>query len=217
MSDLHLEEFHIDVLREIANIGAGHATTALSEFLSRPISMSVPKVNILPFDEVPNVVGGPEELVAGVYLRFEGQAPGSLMLLLRHEDAVKMTGILLNKDLETQSDGTNRPIDLGEMEQSALMETGNIVANSYLNALSSMTKIEVTPSIPALSIDMAGAILEVILFQVDEEVSEQVVLISTDFVYDGNTVRGHFFLIPDVESFPIILSSLGIGHDHGHS
>ncbi len=210
MSDFNLQELHIDILKELGNVGAGHATTALSEFLGRSIKMTVPEVNILPFEEVPEVVGGPEELVAGVYMRIKGDAPGSLMLLLKHRDAVKLINILMGKGEQEESSSKT---DLDDMEQSALMETGNIVANSYLNSLADMTKMDVGPSIPAISVDMAGAILEVILFQVDEEISEHVILIGTEFMYEGNKIRGHFFLIPDNESFPKILSSLGFDYD----
>ncbi|ACB85003.1 chemotaxis protein CheC [Natranaerobius thermophilus] len=210
MSDFNLNELHIDILKELGNIGAGNATTALSQFLGKSIKMTVPEVNILPFEEVPEVVGGPEELVAGVYMRIEGEAPGSLMLLLKQEDALKLIDVLLGRDSSQEKVGT---ADLDDIEQSALMETGNIVANSYLNSLADMTKMEVGPSVPAISVDMAGAILEVILFQVDEEISEHVILIGTEFAYEGNTIRGHFFLIPDNESFPKIIKSLGFDYD----
>ncbi|OWZ84252.1 chemotaxis protein CheC [Natranaerobius trueperi] len=206
MSDTKLEDIHIDVLKEIGNIGAGNATTALSEFLGRSINMTVPEVKILPFTQVPEVVGGPEELVAGVYLNIVGEAPGSLMLLLKHDDAKKLIEILMGQQFSDEKD------QLDEMAQSALMETGNIVSSSYLNALGNMTNLKVVPSIPAISVDMAGAILEVILFQVDEDISEHVILIGTEFLYEGDKIRGHFFLIPDNESFPKILNSLGISY-----
>lgn len=209
MSDFNLQDVHVDILKELGNIGAGNATTSLSQFLGRAIKMTVPEVNILPFEEVPEVVGGPEELVAGVYMRIEGEAPGSLMLLLKHQDALKLINLLMGREEGAGSSNS----DLDDMEQSALMETGNIVANSYLKSLADMTKMDVGPSIPAISVDMAGAILEVILFQVDEEISEHVILIGTEFIYEGNQVRGHFFLIPDNESFPKILNSLGFEYD----
>lgn len=208
MSDFNLEDLHVDVLREIGNVGAGHATTSLSEFLGKSIKMTVPEVNILPFEEVPEVVGGPEKLVAGVYMRFEGEAPGSLMLLFDKADAQQLIELLMG-DMAGPQD---RSAELGEMERSALMETGNIVASSYLTAMGDMTKMEVSPTVPAVAVDMAGAILQVILFQVDEEISEHVILIGTEFSHENDKVRGHFFLIPDQESFPKILRTLGFDY-----
>ena len=199
------EEFHLDALKEIGNIGAGNATTALSNLLSRSIEMSVPEVNILPFDEVPYVVGGPEELVVGIYLQVEGEAPGSLMLLLEKEDAIKLVSILMTGDIPDDVSDKN----IEDMEQSALMETGNILASSYISALSDFTRLGMSPTVPAIAIDMAGAILEVILLQVGD-VSEHVLMIGTEFSYDKNKIRGHFFLIPEDNSFSKILKSLGI-------
>ncbi len=210
MSYFNLEDLHVDVLKEVGNIGAGHATTSLSEFLGKSIKMTVPEVNVLPFEEVPEVVGGPERLVAGVYMRFEGEAPGSLMLLFDKREAVQLVELLMGQVPE-QDNETN---ELGEMEQSALMETGNIVASSYLTAMSDMTKMDISPTVPAVAVDMAGAILQVILFQVDEDISEHVILIGTEFSQESDIVRGHFFLIPDQDSFPKILRSLGFDYEN---
>lgn len=198
-------DIHLDALKEIGNIGAGNATTALSSLLSRSIEMSVPEVKILPFNEVPYVVGGPEELVVGIYLQVEGEAPGSLMLLLEKEDAIKLVSILMTGGIPEDIEDKN----IEDMEKSALMETGNILASSYVSALSDFTRLRMTPTVPALAVDMAGAILEVILLQVGD-VSEHVLMIGTEFSYEKNKIRGHFFLIPEGNSFAKILRALGI-------
>ncbi len=204
------DDFHLDALKEIGNIGAGNATTALSNLLSKSIDMSVPEVNILPFDEVTSVVGGPEELVAGIYLQVEGEAPGSLMLLLEKEDAVKLISVLMTGEIPENPSEKN----IEDMEESALMETGNILASSYVTALSEFTGLSMAPTVPAIAVDMAGAILEIILIQVGD-VSEHVLMIGTEFTYDKNKIRGHFFFIPEDNSFRKILKSLGI--DDGSS
>ena len=200
------EEFHLDALKEIGNIGAGNATTALSNLLSRSIEMSVPEVNILPFDEVPYVVGGPEELVVGIYLQVEGEAPGSLMLLLEKEDAIKLVSILMTGEIPDDVSDKN----IEDMEQSALMETGNILASSYISALSDFTRLGMAPTVPALAIDMAGAILEVCFIELGQ-IGDYALVINTEFLGDiSKEINGHFFLIPDPDSLEEILVRLGV-------
>lgn len=196
-----LNSLQIDVLREIGNIGAGNAATALSKMISKRIDMDVPKVNILEFKNVAELVGGPEVEVVGIYFKVTGDITGSIMFLLDKKSSKLLTNLLMGKP----DDGS----ELSEMEFSALQEVGNILAGSYLSSLSSLTNLKLVVSVPSLAMDMAGAILSVpvILFG---QVGDKVMLIETDFNEGTNRVKGNFFLIPDEESFEILLKSLGV-------
>lgn len=199
---LKLSPLQLDALREIGNIGAGNAATALSQLIKQKIDMGVPEVSILPLGEVPEMVGGPDVMVAGVYLRVFGPAPGSILFLLPRESAYYLVDMLMGRGHgETQL--------LNAMDESALMEIGNILAGAYLNALSHLTKLTLLPSIPALAIDMAGAILSVILCQLGQ-VGDHALVIETEFTTDNDGVKGHFFLIPDPGSLTIILAAIGV-------
>jgi len=199
---LKLSLLQLDALREIGNIGAGNAATALSQLIKQKIDMAVPEVSILPLGEVPEMVGGPDVMVAGVYLRVFGPAPGSILFLLPRESAYYLVDMLMGRGHgETQL--------LNSMDESALMEIGNILAGAYLNALSHLTKLTLLPSIPALAIDMAGAILSVILCQLGQ-VGDHALVIETEFTTDNDGVKGHFFLIPDPGSLTIILAAIGV-------
>lgn len=196
-----LNSLQIDVLREIGNIGAGNAATALSKMISKRIDMEVPKVNILEFRNVAELVGGPEVEVIGIYFKVTGDITGSIMFLLDKKSAKLLTNLLMSKQDEGE--------DLDEMDFSALQEVGNILAGSYLSSLSTLTNLNLIVSIPSLAMDMAGAILSVpiILFG---QVGDKVMLIETDFNEGTNRVKGNFFLIPDEDSFEILLKSLGV-------
>lgn len=196
-----LNSLQIDVLREIGNIGAGNAATALSKMISKRIDMDVPKVNILEFRNVAELVGGPEVEVVGIYFKVTGDIEGSIMFLMEKHSAKFLTNLLMGME-----DTGNT---LSEMEFSALQEVGNILAGSYLSSLSSLTGLKLIVSIPSLALDMAGAILSVpvILFG---QVGDKVMLIETDFQEGSNHVKGNFFLIPDEDSFEILLKSLGV-------
>ena len=199
---LNLSGMQLDALREIGNVGAGNSATALSQIIQRKIDMSVPQVSILPLADVPDVVGGPDVMVAGVYLRVFGPAPGSILFLLPRESAFALGDRRMGREYgHTET--------LSAMDESALMEIGNILAGAYLNALSFFTNLTLLPSIPALAMDMAGAILSVILIQLGQ-MGDHALVIETEFSSEVEGVKGHFFLIPDPGSLSIILSAIGV-------
>ena len=197
-----LEDFQMDVLKEVGNIGAGHAATALSTLLDKPIDMLVPKVRMLPFEEICESVGGAETVVLAIFLRVEGDAPGNMFFILDLDAAKNMLRDLVGLHIEDQE-------EYSELELSALNEIGNILAGSYLSSLADFTNLNMQPTVPALAIDMAGAILSYGLLQFGQ-MGDQALLIDTKFLEGENEVQGHFFLIPDPESFGKIFSALGV-------
>ncbi|ETT37119.1 CheY-P-specific phosphatase CheC [Paenibacillus amylolyticus] len=196
------EVFQMDVLKEVGNIGAGNAATALSQLLNRPIDMGVPTVQMLPFEEVAEKVGGDERIVVTVFLRVEGEAPGNLFFMMTPEAAKMLLNRLAGFDLK-------EGLDFTDMEQSALSEIGNILAGSYLSSLADFTKLSMYPTVPGLAIDMAGAILSYGLLQFGE-MGDAALLIDTSFFEGEDQVEGQFFLIPDPPSFAKIFESLGV-------
>ncbi|MFC3746315.1 chemotaxis protein CheC [Paenibacillus sp. GCM10012306] len=196
----------MDVLKEVGNIGAGNAATALSQLLGKPIDMAVPKVQLLNFEEITEKVGGAEELVYAVFLRVEGEAPGNLFFILTPEAAVNLLSRVAGIEL---SGGE----ELSEMELSALNEIGNILAGSYLSSLADFTSLTMYPTVPALAMDMAGAILGYGLLQFGQ-MGDDALLIDTTFLEGQDEIEGQFFLIPDPESFPKIFKSLGVPFDN---
>ncbi|WP_156395532.1 MULTISPECIES: chemotaxis protein CheC [Paenibacillus] len=196
----------MDVLKEVGNIGAGNAATALSQLLNRPIDMGVPTVQMLPFEDVSEKVGGDERIVVTVFLRVEGEAPGNLFFMMTPEAAKMLLNRLAGFDFREGFDFT-------DMEQSALSEIGNILAGSYLSSLADFTKLSMYPTVPGLAIDMAGAILSYGLLQFGE-MGDAALLIDTSFFEGQDEVEGQFFLIPDPTSFAKIFESLGVPLDH---
>lgn len=199
---LNLSSIQLDALKEIGNVGAGNSATALSQLINRKIDMTVPQIAIMPLGDVPDVVGGPDVMVAGVYLRVFGPAPSSILFLLPRDSAFYLVDMLMGRE-------QGHTTTLDSMDESALMEIGNILAGAYLNALSHFTKLTLLPSIPALAMDMAGAILSVILIQLGE-MGDHALVIETEFTTENDGVKGHFFLIPDPGSLSTILAAIGV-------
>ncbi|WP_159884458.1 chemotaxis protein CheC [Paenibacillus puerhi] len=192
----------MDVLKEVGNIGAGHAATALSKLLDKPVDMLVPKVRMVPFEEVADSVGGAEQIVIAIFLRVEGETPGNLFFILSLDSAKRLLRNLVGIEVVSDEGYT-------EMELSALNEIGNILAGSYLSSLADFTNLSMQPTVPSLAIDMAGAILSYGLLQFGQ-MGDQALLIDTKFLDGQEEVEGHFFLIPDPESFEKIFIALGV-------
>lgn len=202
---------HVDILKEVGNIGAGHAATALSKLLDKKIDMKVPDVRVVSFNEMMDLVGGTESVVASVFLRVEGDAPGSMFYILSIEQASRFIQ-QLTKDPTFSLENPPYP----ELALSALQELGNILSGSYLSSFSDFTNLNMYPSVPAISIDMVGAIISFGLMELST-VGDYAILINTALQEDElnarNQVEGHFFLLPDPESFSIIFKALGVSDD----
>jgi chemotaxis protein CheC len=192
---------YFDVLKEIGNIGAGNATTALAQLMQCKVDMSVPQVRLLEFKEVGEMMGGEELVMAGIYLGIEGDITGSIMFLLEKQASRHLVSKMMGMELEGE--------EFSEMELSALMEVGNIITGAYLNSLSGLTNLVIYPSVPSVCVDMAGAILSVPAIQFGE-LGDKMLLIQTQFS-DDMVLDGYFILIPDLESYGKILSALGLG------
>lgn len=197
----HVSQEYFDILKELGNIGAGNATTALAQMLGRKVDMKVPQVRLLDFNEVGAVMGGEEQIMAGIYLFVEGDITGSIMFLLREDAARELVSKLMGVPMRPEGQMT-------EMELSALNEIGNIITGAYLNSLSSLTNMKIFPSIPYLSIDMAGAILSVPAIEFGA-IGDKILLIQSQFT-DEKVLDGYFILVPDVDSYDKIMASLGM-------
>ena len=210
MKDISMEELsgqYYDVLKELGNIGAGNATTALAQMLGSKVDMSVPQVQLLDFNVLGDTVGGEDEIMAGIYLQVEGDIQGNMMFIQTKVSAAHlinkmMAGMIEIKDEEVAD------YEFGEMECSAIKEVGNIITGAYLNALSSLTNLKIYPSVPQLAIDMAGALLSVPAVEFGL-FADKILLVQTKFS-DDVELDGFFILIPDMESYEKILTVLGV-------
>lgn len=205
MGGITLEEMsdeYFDVLKELGNIGAGNATTALSQMMQCKVDMSVPQVRLMEFKELGKIMGGEEIIMAGIYLGIEGDIAGSIMFLLEKQAARHLVDKLMGMSMERE--------EFSEMEFSALKEVGNIITAAYLNSLSSLTGLRIQPSVPDLTVDMAGAILSVPAIEFGA-LGDKMLLIQTQF-FDEMVLDGYFILVPNLDSYGKILSALGLVH-----
>lgn len=197
----NMDRLYFDVLSEIGNIGAGNATTALATLLNTKVDMRVPKVDLMEFKDVGEEMGGDETLMAGIYQLIEGDIHGSIMFLLEEKSAKVLVAKLMGMDNTHEG-------EFSEMEVSALKEIGNIITGSYLSSLSQLTGLFINASVPAISIDMCGAILSVPAIEFGE-LGDKMLLIKTEFT-DDVKLEGYFVLVPDLDSYDKILTSIGM-------
>ncbi len=200
-----MTSLELDVLREIGSIGTGNAATALSTMLNTKIKMSMPEVSILGYNEAIKKMGGAEKIVAGVMSRVSGEING-IMLYTQELDSmnVMLQGVLAEK--------IDNYFQISEMEISAIIEVGNIIISSYMNAITSLAGITATLSVPGISINMLGGILAVPMVEYGYE-SNKILTIGGKLIMDNQELESNLILLPDVKSLNYLFQKLDIKHD----
>lgn len=203
-----LTSMHLDVLREIGNIGAGNAATSLSQLLDAKIEMLVPSVNIVSYDEMMELIGGPDEVVVATLFRVYGSVPSTVIFILTVQEAEALVRNMIDEPEFSlmKDDGSSN-----EMAISVLEEVGNIVTGSYISALADFANVNLQPSVPHLGIDMAAAVLTYGLIELSQ-VSDHAIVIDTKINSNGmnDAIKGNFFLLPDPDSLGELFKALGI-------
>jgi chemotaxis protein CheC len=197
-----LKESQLDAMREVANIGAGHAATALSQMTNRKIMITVPRVNVRPLEEACDIVGTPGEVIAAILMHMMGDLTGRALLMFPQPAARTICDFLLRREMGTTQ-------NFGEMEKSALKEAGNILASAYLNALSDFMGMMLVPSVPSLTIDLSGAILTSAHLNFGHD-RDYAFCVETAFRVEGtnDSLGGHFLLLPDIASVRSIFDAI---------
>ncbi len=189
-----LKASQLDAMREVANIGAGHAATALSGMTNRTIMITVPRVYVRPLEEACDFVGDPNSVIAAVLMHMMGDLTGRAMVLFPERAAKTLCDFLFRREM-----GTTQVF--GEMEQSSLKEAGNILASAYMNALSDFMGLMLVPSVPSLVIDLSGAVLTSAHLNFGHD-RDYAFCVETSFRVEGSSdpLGGHFLLLPDLSS-----------------
>lgn len=189
----------LDTLKEICNIGAGHAATALSQMIGRPVGLEVPRVVFENVYGIPRIAGGAGTAVSGLYFTIVGDASGVILLIFPEESARQMVRLVC---------GSAGMPDLGDaMSVSAMREIGNVLASAFLSAISQLSGLSLLPSVPGYAHDSAGAILELVLAELAIP-TDVALVIETVFGASGEGIRGHFFLLPDPHTLEVILRAV---------
>lgn len=198
-----------DILREVGNIGAGNAATSMSKLIDKKVSIQVPSVKVVDFNELMDLIGGPDNVIVGMFCRIDGEIPGSVYFLLSMESAK-----FLVREITNDSSFVLREADETNLAFSALSEAGNIVMSAYLSAMSDFTKINMQPTVPHLGIDMAAAIVTTGLIEISQQ-ADYTIMIDTKINREDSSdiITGNFLFMPDPAHFSKIFRALGMDHD----
>jgi chemotaxis protein CheC len=195
-----LKALQLDALREVANIGAGHAATALSQMTNQRIMISVPLINVAPLEEVPALLGHPQDVVAAVLMHMLGDLTGRTLLLFPEAVGRRLCDILLRRP-------AGATVSYDVLEQSCLKEAGNILSGAYMNALSDFMGMLLLPSVPSLVVDLFGAVLTTACLNFGHD-RDFMICVETAFHLDAEGLRGHFLLLPDLASLQAIFDAI---------
>lgn len=200
-----LTSLEIDTLREIGSIGTGNAATALSQMMNQPVRITLPEVRIMEYNEAIEWIGGPEEVTAGVLVKMSGDIGGIMLSVQKLE----LVNVVLNAML---GENVSSYDNLTELERSAMIEIGNIMISTFINALSGLADVDIKLTVPAFAVDMQGAILTVPMAEYGG-MSDYLMAIGGNFVCDGKEVPCHLILSPDLRSLDFLLRKLGVSDE----
>ena len=197
-----LSALQLDALREVANMGAGHAATALSQMTGATIMISVPTIQVARLEDLPPELGPAEQPVAGVVMDMLGDLTGRTLLVFPKATVMRMAEMMLRRPHGSS-------VALGELERSAIKEAGNILSGAYMNALSDFMGMVLLPSPPTLAVDASTAVLSREFLRIGSQ-AEQVFVVETEFTMQdlGERLRGFFLLLPDPASLQAILRTI---------
>jgi chemotaxis protein CheC len=200
----NLKALQLDALCEVANIGAGHAATALSQMTKGKIMISVPQITVTPIEEVPQLMGDADAPVAAVLMHMLGDLTGRTLLMFPEPDAKMLCDLLNKREIGTTT-------HFAELEQSSLKEAANILGGAYLNALADFMGMMLLPSVPSLVIDLAGAVLTTAYLDFGHD-RDFVLCVETDFDFQDveQTLTGQFLLLPDLASLKAIFDAIRV-------
>lgn len=196
-----LDDLQLDAIKEVGNIGAGHAATALSQLIGKKIFITVPRVMSLPLSQATELMGGSQALIAGVTMHVLGDIAAKIVLILPRASALQLAGLLTNQNTE------ERQI-LSVLEHSAIKEAGNILAGAYLNALTEFLGMMLLQSVPQLIFDLAEAVMSEIAKGLPGDT--EIIYIATEFMETKRIIHGHFLMIPEKNSLDLILRAIRV-------
>lgn len=198
---MELNQMKRDILKEVANIGAGNAATAFSGMIGQEINMTVPKVELIDIQELPEITGDQEEYIACIMINFSGEISGKILLVIDMKNVEKMLKMIFStEDLPGK-----------QMQHSALNELGNILSGAYLKAINDFTDLDLDQSVPAMAYDMAGAVLSSSIIDYSQT-EDFILLLETEFIAGEEKLELFYFFIPEKDSLDYLFEKL-VGGD----
>lgn len=194
-----LNDMQLDVLKELGNIGAGNAATSLSELLNEKVDISLPTVQILDVNDAVEALGGPEHVIVAILAKLYGDIEGIMMFIIERKFANSILKRLLGQEVDEEN--------ITELQQSALTEVGNIMIGAYSRSISTLSQLKLKASVPAVTVDMVGAVLNVPAAEM-ATVSDKVIFIQDNFFNENQTANMMF--VPSIDSLNRLLKQLGI-------
>jgi chemotaxis protein CheC len=200
MTATTLSDLQRDALKEIGNIGAGHAATALSQLLNTRIGLVEPHVDVLPLRKLTQRIDRPNRRVAALQMEVRGEAPGQIIVLFDQDQASEFVKRFIKRVIGE--------ITIYEsIAESTLKELGNIVAGSYLSAIVTLTGVRLEPSVPQLSF---GSVPDAVGSFAAAHPERPVFLVESIFLDGDATIGGEFVFVPEHQTMKALFTVFGV-------
>jgi len=198
----NINEVHIDVLKEIANIGSGNAASSLSRMIGQPVNIQIPDIKIKGFNEAIEVLGGPETIMVGTLLFLSGGINGMMMFLLPIDVVCDLVNMLMFTEIKSHE-------EIDDMGYSVINECSNIMSASFVTAVADMTDMIIDISPPEATLDMLGSIMSVPSTYF-ADIGDSLLLMTNELEIEGKKTSANVLLLPDMASLGKLMSNLGI-------
>lgn len=189
----------IDVLKELANIGGGNAATSISNLVGRPVNMSIPRIEILHYEDVFENIMSEDTMINAILIKMMGDAKGYFLFVATQRDSIDLINMMV-PDNTSLSEG---------VRVSALKELVNILVSSYLNAVTKIIRTNLISSVPLFTMDMFGAILSSVYMEV-EQYDENIMIVKNEFYYKDDRIEGSLYFIPEPGVLDSLFNRIGV-------
>ena len=196
---MQLTATHHDALIELLNIGFGRAAAALSQLTGHRVLLEVPEVSVHPVAEVAEKLERVISTdVASVHQIFSGAVAGDVLLMLDQSGATMLKELL--------TDEPALPLSIDASAREVLTEVGNILLNACLGTFGNLLKVQVSFSIPQLSLETVSAILETL--RVNREGLQYALVVHAGFKLRDAEVQGYLVIVLSVASLDRMLRAV---------
>jgi chemotaxis protein CheC len=191
----------LEKLSALAGKGFANAAQGFSQMIGEKLTVKSPDVSKVHLRDLYETLGGAENDAVGIYLRFEGELKGQVMMVIPYDQAMGIADMLMERPNGTTT-------ELGQIERSALAEVGNLTGSFFLNAMAEITGISSHPTVPAVMIDMVGSILDVVIATMGD-IGDDVLMFRATFIRGDRSAKTDFWVLPDMNTLNKLMAGKG--------
>jgi chemotaxis protein CheC len=176
-----------DALGELSNIAMARAANSLRQMVEYQVILSVPSVDIVSKETATRLIAKPNTpTLVAIRQDFSGAFSGRALLIFPEASSLELVRIVVGQHLPLE--------DIGNLEDEALAETGNIILNSWVATIANLLKSGLKMSLPTVVRGDSRQMFK------SEESQSLVLFLHIKFEISTKEIRGFVALLMDIPS-----------------